>query len=132
MSLRAAYVIQALRSPIGKHRGALSAVRADDLAAHMITSILARVPGLGPRIDHVVFGATNQAGEDNRNVARMATLLAGLPYEVPAMTVNRLCGSGLEAVADAVRRIATGESECIIAGGVESMTRAPFVFGKSD
>jgi acetyl-CoA acyltransferase len=132
MSLRAAYVVQALRSPIGKHRGALSGVRADDLAAHMITSILGRAPGLAPRVDHVVFGATNQAGEDNRNVARMATLLAGMPYEVPAMTVNRLCGSGLEAVCDAVRRIATGEADCVIAGGVESMTRAPFVFGKSD
>jgi len=132
MSLRAAYVVQALRSPIGKHRGALSAVRADDLAAHMITSMLARVPGLAPRVEQVVFGATNQAGEDNRNVARMAALLANLPYEVPAVTVNRLCGSGLEAVADAARRIATGDAECVIAGGVESMTRAPFVFGKSD
>ncbi len=132
MSLRAAYVVQALRSPIGKHRGALSSVRADDLAAHMITSIVARAPALAPRIDHVVFGATNQAGEDNRNVARMAALLAGLPYEVPAMTVNRLCGSGLEAVCDAVRRIATGDADCVIAGGVESMTRAPYVFGKSD
>jgi 3-oxoadipyl-CoA thiolase len=132
MSLRAAYVVQALRSPIGKHRGALSGVRADDLAAHMIASIVARAPGLMPRIDHVVFGATNQAGEDNRNVARMAALLAGLPYEVPALTVNRLCGSGLEAVCDAARRIATGDAECVIAGGVESMTRAPFVFGKSE
>jgi acetyl-CoA acetyltransferase family protein len=84
------------------------------------------------RADHVVLGATNQAGEDNRNVARMAALLAGLPYEVPAVTVNRLCGSGLEAVANAVMRIATGDAECVIAGGVESMTRAPFVFGKSD
>jgi 3-oxoadipyl-CoA thiolase len=132
MSLRAAYIVQALRTPIGKHRGALSSVRADDLAAHMITSIVARAPALAPRIDHVVFGATNQAGEDNRNVARMAALLAGLPYEVPAVTVNRLCGSGLEAVSDAVRRIATGDAECVIAGGVESMTRAPYVFGKSD
>jgi acetyl-CoA acetyltransferase family protein len=98
----------------------------------MIASIVARAPGLMPRIDHVVFGATNQAGEDNRNVARMAALLAGLPYEVPALTVNRLCGSGLEAVCDAARRIATGDAECVIAGGVESMTRAPFVFGKSE
>ncbi len=132
MSLRAAYIVQALRSPIGKHRGALSSVRADDLAAHMITSLVARAPALAGRIDHVVFGATNQAGEDNRNVARMAALLAGLPYEVPAVTVNRLCGSGLEAVCDAVRRIATGDADCVIAGGVESMTRAPYVFGKSD
>ena len=132
MTLRAAYIAQAVRSPIGKHRGALSTVRADDLAAHMITSIAARSPALLPRVDHVVFGATNQAGEDNRNVARMAALLAGLPYEIPAVTVNRLCGSGLEAVCDAARRIATGDAECVIAGGVESMTRAPFVFGKSE
>lgn len=130
--MRPAYLVAGVRSPIGKHRGALSSVRADDLAAHMITSLGQRVPALLPRVDHVVFGATNQAGEDNRNVARMAVLLAGLPYEVPALTVNRLCGSGLEAVSDAVRRIATGDAECVIAGGVESMTRAPFVFGKSD
>lgn len=130
--MRPAYLVTGARSPIGRHRGALAAVRADDLAAHMITSLGARVPGLLPRVDHVVFGATNQAGEDNRNVARMAALLAGLPYEVPAVTVNRLCGSGLEAVCDAARRIATGDAECVIAGGVESMTRAPFVFGKSD
>ena len=130
--MRPAYLVAGVRSPIGKHRGALSSVRADDLAAHMIKSLGERVPSLVPRIDHVVFGATNQAGEDNRNVARMALLLAGLPYEVPAVTVNRLCGSGLEAVCDAVRRIATGDADCVIAGGVESMTRAPFVFGKSD
>jgi acetyl-CoA acyltransferase len=127
-----AYLVLGLRSPIGKHRGALSSVRADDLAAHMITSLGARSPSLLKRVDHVVFGATNQAGEDNRNVARMAALLAGLPYEVPAVTVNRLCGSGLEAVCDAVRRVTTGDAECVIAGGVESMTRAPFVFGKGD
>ncbi|MDF2694247.1 MAG: 3-ketoacyl-CoA thiolase [Labilithrix sp.] len=130
--MRSAYLALGVRSPIGKHRGALSSVRADDLAAHMITSLGQRAPGLIARVDHVVFGATNQAGEDNRNVARMALLLAGLPYEVPAVTVNRLCGSGLEAVADAVRRVMTGDAECVIAGGVESMTRAPFVFGKSD
>ncbi|MBN9166638.1 MAG: 3-oxoadipyl-CoA thiolase, partial [Myxococcales bacterium] len=130
--MRPAYLVAGVRSPIGKHRGALASVRADDLAAHMITTLGKRVPALLPRVDHVVFGATNQAGEDNRNVARMALLLAGLPYEVPALTVNRLCGSGLEAVSDAVRRIATGDAECVIAGGVESMTRAPFVFGKSD
>lgn len=132
MSLRPAYLVQAVRSPIGRHRGALANVRADDLAAHMITTLRDRAPGLVARVDHVVFGATNQAGDDNRNVARMAALLAGLPYEVPAMTVNRLCGSGLEAVADAVRRVATGDADCVIAGGVESMTRAPFVFGKAD
>lgn len=131
-SLRAAYVVSAVRSPIGKHRGALAPVRADDLASYLIGTLVERHPALAERVDHVVFGATNQAGEDNRNVARMAALLAGLPYEVPAMTVNRLCGSGLEAVCDAARRIATGDADCVIAGGVESMTRAPFVFGKSD
>jgi len=131
--MRPAYLVAGVRSPIGKHRGALASVRADDLAAHVIVSLLQRRSAeLLKRVDHVVFGATNQAGDDNRNVARMAALLAGLPYEVPAVTVNRLCGSGLEAVADAVRRIATGDAECVIAGGVESMTRAPFVFGKSD
>jgi acetyl-CoA acyltransferase len=132
MTLRAAYIVSALRTPIGKHRGALSAVRADDLAAHIVTELLARTPSLRGRTDHVVFGATNQAGEDNRNVARMAVLLAGLSYEVPALTVNRLCGSGLEAVCDAARRVATGDADVVVAGGVESMTRAPFVFGKSD
>lgn len=130
--MRPAYLVLGARTPIGKHRGALATVRADDLAAHMITTLGARAPSLLERVDHVVFGATNQAGEDNRNIARMAALLANLPYEVPAVTVNRLCGSGLEAVCDGVRRIATGDAECVIAGGVESMTRAPFVFGKSD
>ena len=118
---------------MGKHRGALASARADDLAAHMIVSLLEkRSPSLLSKIDHVVFGATNQAGEDNRNVARMALLLAGLPFSVPGVTVNRLCGSGLEAVSDAVRRVATGDADCVIAGGVESMTRAPFVFGKPE
>jgi 3-oxoadipyl-CoA thiolase len=131
-ALRPAYLVHAVRTPIGKHRGGLAPVRADDLAAHLVRTLATRAPSLVARVDHVVFGATNQAGEDNRNVARMAMLLAGLPYEVPAVTVNRLCGSGLEAVSDAVRRIATGDAECVIAGGVESMTRAPFVFGKSD
>jgi 3-oxoadipyl-CoA thiolase len=130
--MKSAYLVAAVRTPIGKHRGALASVRADDLAAHVIRALGERAPALLPRVDHVVFGATNQAGEDNRNVARMAALLAGLPYETPAMTVNRLCGSGLEAVCDAARRIETGDAECVIAGGVESMTRAPFVFGKSD
>ena len=130
--LRPAYLVHAVRTPIGKHRGGLAPVRADDLAAHLIRTLATRAESLVKRVDHVVFGATNQAGEDNRNIARMAALLAGLPYEVPAVTVNRLCGSGLEAVSDAVRRVATGDAECVIAGGVESMTRAPFVFGKSD
>ena len=125
-ALRSVFVVDAARTPIGKYAGALASVRPDDLAAHVIDALVKRRPDLAPRIDHVVFGATNQAGEDNRNVARMALLLAGLPYEVPAVTVNRLCGSGLEAVADAARMIAVGEAECAIAGGVESMTRAPF------
>src|SRR5439155_26261928 len=93
-------------------------------------ALVARVPSLAPSIDQIVFGATNQAGEDNRNVARMAGLLAGLPYEVPGVTVNRLCGSGLEAIADAARMIAVGEAESVIAGGVESMSRAPYVLQK--
>jgi 3-oxoadipyl-CoA thiolase len=129
-SLRAVYVVDAVRTPIGRYGGGLAFVRPDDLAAHVIAALVKRAPGVAPRLDQVVFGATNQGGEDNRNVARMATLLAGLPYEVPAVTVNRLCGSGLEAVADAARMIAVGEAECAIAGGVESMTRAPFSMPK--
>ncbi len=131
-TLRDAFVVDAVRTPIGRYRGALSPVRPDDLAAHLIAALAQRNPAAFERLDHVVFGATNQAGEDNRNVARMAALVAGLPFEVPAVTVNRLCGSGLEAVCDAVRRIATGDADVVIAGGVESMTRAPFVFGKSE
>ncbi len=126
------FIIDALRTPIGRYKGALCTVRPDDLAAHVISALVTRHPSLVNRIDHVVFGAANQAGEDNRNVARMAALLAGLPFEVPAVTVNRLCGSGLEAVCDATRRIATGEADVVIAGGVESMSRAPFVFGKTE
>ncbi len=128
--VRPVYVVDAVRTPIGKYAGGLATVRPDDLAAHVIESLVKRRPELAPRIDHVVFGATNQAGEDNRNVARMALLIAGLPYEVPAVTVNRLCGSGLEALADAARMIALGEAECVLAGGVESMTRAPFSMPK--
>ncbi len=128
--VRPVYVVDAVRTPIGKYAGGLANVRPDDLAAHVIESLVKRRPELAPRIDHVVFGATNQAGEDNRNVARMALLIAGLPYEVPAVTVNRLCGSGLEAMADAARMIALGEAECVLAGGVESMTRAPFSMPK--
>jgi 3-oxoadipyl-CoA thiolase len=132
LGLKAAYLVDAVRTPIGKHRGALSPVRTDDLAAHVVRALCTRKPELAARLDHVIFGATNQAGEDNRNVARMAALLAGLPYEVPALTVNRLCGSGLEAVCDGVRRIWTGDADVVIAGGVESMTRAPFVMAKGD
>lgn len=129
--MQQAYVIDAIRTPIGKYRGALASMRADDLAAHTIRAILARVPQVQGRVDEVVFGATNQAGEDNRNVGRMAALLAGLPYEVTGVTVNRLCGSGLEALQYASRAIATGERDVMIAGGVESMTRAPFVMAKA-
>jgi 3-oxoadipyl-CoA thiolase len=131
-SLRDAFLVDAVRTPIGRFRGALSPVRPDDLAAHVLAALAQRNPRAFERLDHVVIGATNQAGEDNRNVARMAALVAGLPYEVPAVTVNRLCGSGLEAVCDAVRRVATGEADVVVAGGVESMTRAPFVFGKTE
>jgi acetyl-CoA acyltransferase len=129
-SLRPVYVVDAVRTPIARYAGGLAGVRPDDLAAHVLAALARRSPGLAAQIDHVVLGATNQAGEDNRNVARMALLLAGLPYEVPGVTVNRLCGSGLEAVADAARMIAVGEASCVIAGGVESMTRAPFTMPK--
>jgi 3-oxoadipyl-CoA thiolase len=131
-SIRDAFLVDAVRTPIAKYRGGLATVRPDDLAAHVITALVQRNPALGERLDQVVFGATNQAGEDNRNVARMAALVAGLPFEVPAVTVNRLCGSGLEAVCDAVRRVWTGDADVVVAGGVESMTRAPFAFAKTD
>ncbi len=130
--MQTVYVIDALRSPIGKYRGGLSKVRTDDLAAHVVRALCARNEAAAERIDQVVFGSTNQAGEDNRNVARMASLLAGLPYEVPAVTVNRLCGSGLEAVNDAARMITLGEADLAIAGGVESMTRAPYSMSKAE
>ncbi|HEY8090212.1 MAG TPA: acetyl-CoA C-acyltransferase, partial [Polyangiaceae bacterium] len=131
-SLRDAFLVDAVRTPIARFKGGLASVRADDLAAHVLSSLALRNPAVAERLDHVVFGSTNQAGEDNRNVARMAALVAGLPFEVPAVTVNRLCGSGLEAACDAVRRVQTGESDVVMAGGVESMTRAPFAFGKPD
>jgi acetyl-CoA acyltransferase len=125
------YVLDAVRTPMGKYGGGLATVRPDDLAARVLEALASRNPAAVARLDQVVLGATNQAGEDNRNVARMALLVAGLPYEVPAVTVNRLCGSGLEAVADAARMIALGEVECAIAGGVESMSRAPFSMPKA-
>ncbi|MBP6834607.1 MAG: acetyl-CoA C-acyltransferase [Deltaproteobacteria bacterium] len=125
------YIVDAVRTPVGRYRGGLSSVRPDDLAARTITALLGRVPAAREAVDEVVFGATNQAGEDNRNVARMALLLAGLPYEVTGVTVNRLCGSGLEAIQYAYRAIAMGERSVMIAGGVESMTRAPFVMAKA-
>jgi 3-oxoadipyl-CoA thiolase len=128
----AAYVIDALRTPIGKYGGSLSSVRPDDLLAHVIRAILDRNPQVDPSaIEDVIAGDANQAGEDNRNVARMAALLAGLPVTVPGNTVNRLCASGLQAIMDAARAIICGEGEIYLAGGVESMTRAPFVTLKS-
>src|SRR5256885_5986985 len=126
-----ALICAALRTPVGKHGGSLASVRADDLAAIPIKAVVERA-GVDPRsIDDVILGCTNQAGEDNRNVARMALLLAGLPVEVPGQTVNRLCGSGLQAVASAAQAIKAGEGETFIAGGVENMTRAPYVTLKS-
>src|SRR5690349_13981858 len=131
MGDREAYICAALRTPVGKHGGSLASVRADDLAAIPIKAVVDR-SGVDPAsIDDVILGCTNQAGEDNRNVARMALLLAGLPIEVPGQTVNRLCGSGLQAVASAAQAIKAGEGETFIAGGVESMTRAPYVTLKS-
>lgn len=127
---RAAFLIDGLRSPIGRYGGGLAHVRADDLAAQVIAALVARTGIPADRVDDIVFGCANQAGEDNRNVARMAGLLAGLPVGVPGVTVNRLCGSGMQAVADAARLIATGEADLVIAGGVEQMTRAPLVMGK--
>lgn len=130
--MRAVFVCDALRTPIGRYGGALSEVRADDLAALPIRELMTRQPKLDwGALDDVIYGCANQAGEDNRNVARMAVLLAGLPKEVGGVTVNRLCGSGLDAVAMAARMIATGEAELLIAGGVESMSRAPFVVSKA-
>jgi acetyl-CoA acyltransferase len=131
-TLRDVFLVDAVRTPIARFRGALASVRTDDLATHVLLALAKRNPALIEKLDQVTFGATNQAGEDNRDVARMAVLLAGLPYEIPAVTVNRLCGSGLEAVCDAVRRIATADADVAVAGGVESMTRAPFVFSKTD
>ena len=126
-----AYISAALRTPVGRHGGALAGVRADDLAAVPIKAVLEKT-GIDPKtIDDVILGCANQAGEDNRNVARMAALLAGLPVEVPGQTVNRLCGSGLQAVASAAQAIRAGEGDVFIAGGVESMTRAPYVTLKS-
>lgn len=128
-----AFICDAVRTPFGRYGGALSSVRADDLGALPIAALIARNPSVDwSAIDDVFYGCANQAGEDNRNVGRMAALLAGLPATVPANTVNRLCGSSLDAVGMAARSIKAGEAELIIAGGVESMTRAPFVMGKAD
>ncbi|CAB3790708.1 Beta-ketoadipyl-CoA thiolase [Paraburkholderia caffeinitolerans] len=127
-----AYICDAIRTPFGRYGGALKDVRADDLAAVPIRALVERNPGVDwSAIDDVLYGCANQAGEDNRNVARMAALLAGLPTDVPGGTLNRLCGSGLDAVGSAARAIKAGEARLMIAGGVESMTRAPFVMGKA-
>lgn len=131
--MKAVYVIDAVRTPIGKYAGALSSVRPDDLAAHIIKTLMERNPGVDPSaIEDIILGAANQAGEDNRNVARMAGLLAGLPTTVGGNTVNRLCASGLQAIVDASRSIMAGDGDLYIAGGVESMTRAPFVMAKAE
>src|SRR3546814_9211844 len=128
-----AYICDAVRTPIGRYGGILSAVRADDLGALPLRALLERNPGLDPAaIEEVFYGCANQAGEDNRNVARMSLLLAGLPAAVSGVTINRLCASGLEAVGQAARAISTGAIGLAIAGGVESMTCSPFVIGKTD
>ena len=128
-----AFICDATRTPIGRFGGALSAVRADDLAAHPLKSLIARNADMDwTAVDEVIYGAANQAGEDNRNIARMALLLAGLPQSVPGLTVNRLCASGMEAVSAAARMIKAGEASLVIAGGSESMSRAPFVMPKAD
>ena len=127
---RVAYLVDGIRSPFGRYGGGLGGVRADDLAAAVIAALVARTRVPTDRIDDVVFGCANQAGEDNRNVARMAALLAGLPVEIPGVTVNRLCGSGMQAITDAARAIIAGEADLVIAGGVEQMSRAPLVMAK--
>ena len=127
-----AFICDFIRTPIGRYEGGLSRVRTDDLAAAAIRHLISRNAGVGEAVDEVFLGCANQAGEDNRNVARMALLLAGLPTHVPGVTLNRLCASGLDAVASAARAIRAGEIELAIAGGVESMTRAPFVMGKAE
>lgn len=133
MKISGAFICDAIRTPIGRYGGSLAPIRADDLAAIPIRALLERNKGLqADAIEEVLYGCANQAGEDNRNVARMALLLAGLPHSVPGATINRLCGSGADAVGSAARAICVGEIELAIAGGVESMTRAPYVMGKSD
>src|SRR6266850_1144483 len=130
--MKPVYLVDGVRTPIGSFGGSLAHVRADDLAAHVIAKLLERHPGLDrERIGDVMLGCANQAGEDNRNVARMALLLAGLPVAVPGETVNRLCASGMSAVANAARAVRLGDGDVYVAGGVESMTRAPYALSKS-
>jgi acetyl-CoA C-acetyltransferase len=131
--METAYIVDIIRTPVGKFGGTLSSVRPDDLAAHVIKALMERNQSFDPKlVEDVIFGAANQAGEDNRNVARMALLLAGLPIETGGVTVNRLCASGLQSIMDASRALMLGEAGAYIAGGVESMTRAPFVLGKAE
>ena len=131
--MKNAYIIDAIRTPFGRYAGGLSTLRTDDLGAIPLKALMERNPSVDwEKVDDVIYGCANQAGEDNRNVGRMSALLAGVPYQVPATTVNRLCGSSLDAVAMAARAIKAGEADLIIAGGVESMSRAPFVMGKSE
>ncbi|EPG36985.1 3-oxoadipyl-CoA thiolase [Acinetobacter colistiniresistens] len=131
--MKNAYIIDAIRTPFGRYAGGLAPIRADDLGAIPIQALIQRNPSVDwQHVDDVIYGCANQAGEDNRNVGRMSALLAGLPYQVPATTVNRLCGSSLDAIAMAARAIKANEADLIIAGGVESMSRAPYVMGKSD
>ncbi len=131
-SIRPAYLVGGVRTPFGRYAGALAQVRADDLARHVIRQLLDRYPAVPPEaVSEVVLGCANQAGEDNRNVARMAALLAGLPQTVPGITVNRLCASGLDAVLQGARAVRLGEADLVVAGGVESMSRAPFVMPKA-
>ncbi|MDR7015165.1 3-oxoadipyl-CoA thiolase [Acinetobacter sp. 3657] len=131
--MKNAYIIDAIRTPFGRYAGGLAPVRADDLGAVPLQALMQRNPTVDwQQVDDVIYGCANQAGEDNRNVGRMSALLAGLPYQVPATTINRLCGSSLDAIAMAARAIKAGEANLIIAGGVESMSRAPYVMGKSD
>ncbi|TEU26713.1 3-oxoadipyl-CoA thiolase [Acinetobacter seifertii] len=131
--MKNAYIIDAIRTPFGRYAGGLAPVRADDLGALPIKALMQRNPSVDwEQVDDVIYGCANQAGEDNRNVGRMSALLAGLPYQVPATTINRLCGSSLDAIAIAARAIKAGEANLVIAGGVESMSRAPYVMGKSD
>ncbi|MFW1786823.1 3-oxoadipyl-CoA thiolase [Acinetobacter pittii] len=131
--MKNAYIIDAIRTPFGRYAGGLAPVRADDLGAMPIKALMQRNPSVDwEQVDDVIYGCANQAGEDNRNVGRMSALLAGLPYQVPATTINRLCGSSLDAIAIAARAIKAGEANLVIAGGVESMSRAPYVMGKSD
>ena len=131
--MKNAYIVDAIRTPFGRYAGGLAAIRADDLGAIPIQALMQRNPSVNwELVDDVIYGCANQAGEDNRNVGRMSALLAGVPYQVPATTVNRLCGSSLDAIAMAARAIKAGEADLIIAGGVESMSRAPLVMGKAE